>query len=125
MLVCLFWTIIGALLHKLLNHFLMKRESRHVYDRISLYSLNILYRIKKSLDIFAQIRTKHLADTPLTEAEKEASIKYYQVVSTMEMEMMSSVIYNSFPESYKKFSLYTNWSEAKEIINKMEKNKIL
>ena len=125
MLQSLFWTVMGALLYKALSTLILSRERRSVFDQISLQSLGILHRVQKSLDIFNRIRTKNLENTLLSTEERKASIEYYQEITSMELEMLTAVIYRSFPENYKKYSLYTNWSEAKEIIREMKKNKLL
>jgi len=125
MLVCLCWVTFGACAHKFLSAWLYSTEKKQIFSEISLYSLGTLHRMKKSLDIFNEIKVIHLEDSPLSDFERKASIRFHEAVSTTEMELFAKAIYSSFPENYKKYSLYTNWSEAKKIIREMEKNDLL
>ncbi len=117
--------IAGALTYKLLNSLIMAREIRAIYDKASLHLLGLAYRVKKSLDIFNEIRRRHIEKLNLAGFEKEANSRFNAHFSEMEMEMLIKIIHSSFPETYKKVALYTNWSEVKEIIEKMEKNNLL
>ena len=110
--------LLGAGLYKLFSELLFHKEQKRIYTKISLSSLDILERTNRNLNFFKKMKEQRLKKEPGSQSDRESALLLEEFAIEAQMEILSSSIYDSFPKKYRKYSLYTNWSQAEKIIKK-------